>query len=197
MPSNRREYNKQETVRHIRSVFMSLYAQLGINGITVSQLCKACGIAKSTFYLYFDDKFAVLESAEEEILTGLRSINPTLDDCDMEVVRTGRPLPNALETVQFLKAHADTLRALLGNQGDPRFVLKWKRDIEASFINRFLTEKGSARSASLACTVFSSALVGLYTHYLFVLPDISEQELSIILGNLLHYSLFDFQSLSD
>ena len=53
MTLNRREFNKQETMRHIRSVFMDLYAQDGIDGITVNGLCKACGIAKSTFYLYF------------------------------------------------------------------------------------------------------------------------------------------------
>ena len=30
MTVNRREFNKQETVRHIRSVFMDLYAKGGI-----------------------------------------------------------------------------------------------------------------------------------------------------------------------
>ena len=65
MPANRREYNKRETVRHIQSVFLTLYTQKGIQGITVSQLCQACGIAKSTFYLYFEDKFAVLDRMEQ------------------------------------------------------------------------------------------------------------------------------------
>ena len=59
MTANRREFNKQETVRHIRSVFMDLYAKSGINSITVNSLCKECGIAKSTFYLYYEDKYQV------------------------------------------------------------------------------------------------------------------------------------------
>jgi len=38
MTVNRREFNKQETVRHIRTVFMELYAQGGINSITVNSI---------------------------------------------------------------------------------------------------------------------------------------------------------------
>ena len=30
MAANRREYNKQETIRHIQAVFLTLYAQDGI-----------------------------------------------------------------------------------------------------------------------------------------------------------------------
>ena len=49
-------------------------------------------------------------------------------------------------------------------------------------------------SAAIACTIFSSALIGLYTHFLFDAPDISEEKFSIILGNLLKYSLYDFRA---
>lgn len=197
MPLNRREFNKQETVRHIRTVFMELYAKGGINGITVNSLCKECGIAKSTFYLYFEDKYQVLESVENELLDSLRDICHDLNDCDMNEVLTGRPLLKASATVQYIKENADTLRALLGKYGDPRFSYKWKKDIMDSFMGRFRAEKGDTPGAGIACTIFSSSLIGLYTHLLFDMPNVTEQEFSIILGNLLKYSLFDFQAFAE
>ena len=193
----RRDYNKQETIHTIRSVFLEQCAEGGMEHISVAKLCQACGIAKSTFYLYFDDKFAVLESIENDLLGTLRDICFDLRDIDMDDVFRGRPLEKAIATVRFLRENADTFRVLLGRYGDPRFTYKWKRDIEDSFLDRFRAEKRNERSADIACTIFSSSLVGLYTHILFEMPDMSEHELAIILGNLLKYSLMDFDAFAE
>lgn len=197
MTVNRREFNKQETVRHIRSVFMGLYARGGINSITINILCRECGIARSTFYLYFDDKYQVLESVENELLSTLRAICQDLSDCDMHEVQAGKPLMKATSTVSYLMENADTFRALLGKYGDPRFTYKWKKDIQDSFMGRFRAEKGDTPNAGIACTIFSSALVGLFTHFLFDMPDVTEHEFSIVMGNLLKYSLYDFQAFAE
>jgi len=197
MTVNRREFNKQETMRHIRCVFMELYAEGGINAITVNSLCKECGIAKSTFYLYYEDKYQVLESVENELLDDLRVICHDLSDCDMNEVLTGKPLKKAFDTVRYIRDNAETFRALLGKYGDPRFAYKWKKDIMDSFMGRFRAEKGDTPGAGIACTIFSSGLIGLYTHLLFDMPDVTEHEFSIILGNLLKYSLFDFQAFAE
>lgn len=193
----RRDYNKQETIRLIRDTFLKLCGACGIEQLSVAKLCQACGIAKSTFYLYFDDKFAVLESIENELLGTLRDICFDLRDIDMADVFRGRPLEKALATIRFLRANGDAFRVLLGRYGDPRFTYKWKKDIEDSFMDRFRAEKRNERSADIACTIFSSSLVGLYTHILFEMPDMSEHELAIVLGNLLKHSLMDFDAFAE
>lgn len=191
MPTNRREFNKQETMRHIREIFLSLYAQGGIESITVSGLCAACGIAKSTFYLYFEDKYAVLDAIERNLLDGVWAINGVLADCDLEDVRRGRALPKASESVRFIKGHSAAYKALLGPYGDPQFIHKWKRGIERSIQGCFDPEKDDMRSAQLSSTIFSSAMVGVYTHFIFEQPDLTEREMAIILGNLFKYVLLD------
>lgn len=197
MALNRREVNKQETVRHIRSVFMDLYAKGGINSITINVLCKECGIARSTFYLYYEDKYQVLESVEDEILEDLRAICHDLSDSDMNDVLVGQPLERAVTMVRYLQDNASTFRALLGRYGDPRFSYRWKKDIMDSFMGRFRAEKGDNPSTGIACTIFSSSLIGLYNHFLFDMPDVTEHEFSIVMGNLLKYSLFDFQAFAE
>lgn len=197
MTINRREFNKQETVRHIRSIFMDLYAKGGINSITINALCKECGIARSTFYLYYEDKYQVLESVEDEILEDLRAISHDLSDCDMKDVLVGQPLERAVTMVRYLQDNAATFRALLGKYGDPRFSYRWKKDIMDSFMGRFRAEKGDNPSAGIACTIFSSSLIGLYHHFLFDMPSVTAHDFSIVMGNLLKYSLFDFQAFAE
>lgn len=197
MTVNRREFNKQETVRHIRSVFMSMYAKGGINGITINSLCKECGIAKSTFYLYYEDKYQVLESIENEHLDALRNICREMNFPDMSDVREGKPSEWAVAVVNYLKDHADDFRALLGKNGDPRFTYKWEKNIVGNFMFCFHAEKGDSRNATIACNIFSSSLIRLYKHLLFEMPDISARDFSVIIGSVLKFTLFDFQAFAD
>ncbi len=193
----RRDYNKQETIRRIEEVFLAQCAESGLEHVSVAKLCQACGIAKSTFYLYFDDKYAVLETIEEKLLGALREICMDLSGCDLNEVRTGRPLEQAVSVIRLLNEEADTFRVLMGHHGDPQFTYRWTKDIERSFMDRFCAEKRSRRSADIACTIFSSSLVGLYTHILYDKPDIKEEELAIIMGNLLKYALMDFDAFAE
>ena len=197
MTLNRREFNKQETMRHIRSVFMDLYAQDGIDGITVNGLCKACGIAKSTFYLYFEDKYQVLEAVENDVLTQLREICDGLRSCDFRKSSNKEILKETQGIARCLAENCDTLRALMGKHGAPRNSYKWKKNITEAFRGTFRAVKGDNPSAEIACTIFSSSLIGLYTLFLFGEPQVTEQELSVILINLARFSLFDFEALAE
>ena len=197
MTLNRREFNKQETMRHIRSVFMDLYAQDGIDGITVNGLCKACGIAKSTFYLDFEDKYQVLEAVENDVLMQLREVSEGLRFCDFRKSNNQDLLKATQSIARCLTENGDTLRALMGKHGDPRFSYKWKKNITEAFRGTFRTVKGDNPSAEIACTIFSSGLIGLYTLFLFGEPQVTERELSVILINLARFSLFDFEALAE
>lgn len=197
MTLNRREFNKQETMRHIRSVFMDLYAAGGIDGITVNGLCKACGIAKSTFYLYYEDKYQVLEAVEDDVLTQLRDVCDGLRSCDFRKSNNQELLKETQGIARCLTENGDTLRALMGKYGDPRFSYKWKKNITEAFRGSFRAAKGDNPSAEIACTIFSSSLIGLYTIFLFGDPQVTERELSIILINLARFSLFDFEALAE
>ena len=69
--SPRGALNRQRTIQDIESAFLTLYQRDGIDGVSISGICQACGIARSTFYLYFEDKFAVLQGVEDRLLSAL------------------------------------------------------------------------------------------------------------------------------
>lgn len=194
MAGTRKDFNRSETQRHIRNIFLELYAEKGIDGVTINELCRQAGIVKSTFYTYFEDKYSVLDEIEKELLDSLSNVNSNLEDLEVTPVLMGDPLPQASETVDFILAHLDEYQAIMGPKGDPSFEIRWRRNIATSFKNRFIKEKGDNRSAGLACAIFASTLIGIYRYFIFDAPDISKENFALILGNTFKYALMDFQA---
>ena len=191
MSGSRQEANRQEIMRHIKSEFLSLYAQGGIDRVSVGTLCQVCGIARSTFYYYFDDKYKVLEAIEDELISSLWDINYP-GQWNIDAAREGKPLEEVIETLCYIEKNRATFQILLGPHGDPRFSYNWKKGIEPQFNTCFETVHGQGQASEIACTVFTSALMGLFTKYVFQASDFSRQEFSIVLGNLLKSCLFDY-----
>ena len=194
MGGNRKDFNRLETQRHIRNVFLDLYSRKGIDGVTVNELCREAGIVKSTFYTYFEDKYSVLDEIETELLESLYQINDDLEHLELTPVYLGQPLPQASRTVDFILEHLNEYRAIMGPKGDPSFESRWRRNIAASFEDRFIKEKGDKKSAGLACAIFSSTLIGIYRYIIFEEPDISKEDFTLILGNTFKYALMDFHA---
>ena len=194
MAGTRKDHNRTETQRHIRNTFLNLYAEKGIDGVTISELCHSAGIVKSTFYTYFDDKYSVLEDIEQDLLGTLAKVNSNLEDLEVTAVLHGAPLPQASDTVNFILDHLKEYRIIMGSKGDASFEARWRRNIADSFKDRFLKEKGDTRSAGLACAIFASTLIGIYRYFIFEAPDISKENFALILGNTFKYALMDFQT---
>lgn len=57
----------QETDRRIRTVMLELIKQKDINKITVNDICKDCGINRSTFYAHFVDIYDLMDKMQMEI----------------------------------------------------------------------------------------------------------------------------------
>ena len=165
---------------------LTLYQRNGIDGVSISGICQACGIARSTFYLYFEDKFAVLQGVEDRLLSALWEICRNLPDV---LDRHGGGTEPALRTIAHIRENLDWYRALLSNRGDPMFVYRWKKDIVKSLHRKLEQRNVNALDAEIQGVVFSSALIGLYTHVTMECPDIPDQTLCRYMDDLLARSL--------
>lgn len=191
MSGKRREVNRQEITQHIKTIFLVQYAQGGIDRVSVGALCDTCEISRSTFYYYFDDKYAVLEAIENELISALWNINYP-GQWNIEAVMAGQPLEEVVETLCYIERNQQAFQILLGPHGDPLFAYNWKKGIEPQFRECFETVHGSGTMTEIACTIFTSALMGLFTKYVFQSSEFSRREFSIALGNLLKSCLFDY-----
>ncbi|MEL7648885.1 MAG: TetR/AcrR family transcriptional regulator [Sedimentibacter sp.] len=58
-PTNR-DLQALETEKKVTDTAMRLVREHGYDRVTISQICKACGVAKGTFYIYFTSKKDIL-----------------------------------------------------------------------------------------------------------------------------------------
>lgn len=181
---SRKELNRKRTIQDIEQAFLEIYQQSGIDGVSISAVCQHSGVSRSTFYLYFEDKYAVLQSVEDRLLSALWEICKDLPD-----ILTQRRTDSALRTIAHIRENIEWYRALLGKHGDPLFVYRWKRDIDRSLFRKLERRNVGGHEAAIQGVMFASALIGLYTYVIFEYPDISDQELCGYMDHLLLQSL--------
>lgn len=66
----RRDVNRKERVKALADAGLLLFLERGLDGVTIDDITQACGVAKGTFYRYFDDKAALLD----HLLTPVRNM---------------------------------------------------------------------------------------------------------------------------
>ena len=194
MALDRREFNRQETQRQIRDTFLEMYRQKGIDGITVSEICKEAQVSKSTFYMYFEDKYSVLETIEEYLLGELAKINEPVTEGMTILGLENRDFKEGRMTADFLREHLNEFRAIMGPKGDPSFETRWRQHIMEKYREVFRRERKEDYNAGIACTIFTSVLLGVYRHFIFENPNIPREEISLIISDVLTYTLRTFQT---
>lgn len=71
------------TLIHIKQVFLDLLQDKSLEDLTVSFLCQEAHISRSTFYFYFEDKYALYSDIKEESISKLlEGIKPKLSSLE-------------------------------------------------------------------------------------------------------------------
>ena len=66
MESGKIDRRRRYTLSVIREAFFSLLAEVGFAKMTVADICRRADIDRGTFYLHFEDKFALLDALIDE-----------------------------------------------------------------------------------------------------------------------------------
>jgi AcrR family transcriptional regulator len=61
-PGGRRDTNRKERTTGLTDAALELFLADGIDAVTIEDITSRAGVAKGTFYRYFDDKGAIVES---------------------------------------------------------------------------------------------------------------------------------------
>lgn len=191
--SKRTTYNRNNTIQEIRYQFILLYNKYGIDKLTVQQVCQQCGISRTIFYKYYDDKYSVLESIEDEIIEGLRKINQSLPQVSLYEYKKGDAFPVFSDTAKYIKNQEHFIKPLIGIHSDPQFIARWRKQIRNDMALKFNHDNLQLENQNLVTSLFASAIIGLYQYWFFENSELSADEISIIAGNLLCGTLYDFK----
>lgn len=137
-----------KTQEKIYNAVIALAQTKNIQQIKVSELCRASGINRSTFYLHFEDIPNLIEQMKdyagktifEEIKTKRRRTTLVVDNFE-ETILIG--YQDFLHELRQAKKFSPLVTTLLGENGDPRFYnqLRQKlRNLFAYFFEDYLPE---------------------------------------------------------
>ncbi|MBI4508293.1 MAG: TetR/AcrR family transcriptional regulator [Deltaproteobacteria bacterium] len=76
----KRDRNRQEKTNALLQGALSLFLASGIEGVTIDEIACAAGVAKGSFYRYFDDKTALVAALLHPLSQGMREAFSTCDE---------------------------------------------------------------------------------------------------------------------
>lgn len=147
----------QRTRQKLRAALVALVVAEGYEAITVQQITARAGIARTTFYLHYQDKDDLLFNGFRELYDELRTaVSPTQ--------------MNSTADWEHVAAHADFYRAMLGPRGSAAFVAFLRRllaDVMRTHLLTPLLSGGAPRlEADFMAHYLAGAQLGLYAWWL-------------------------------
>ncbi len=177
---NRQEKNKL-TQQRIMDAFVKLVSEKGFNNLTVSNITRTAKLSRGTFYIYYLDKYDVLEKIETYLLTNMEklmqiNIDKTiswLDDVDNNKLSaeldTYSPYRSFIQSFDFLDKNRLTLKTLLSKNGDSQFVYKLRHLIDEqidSHYKNIFKDGNEVIPSDYTHDLLISSLISIIGHWL-------------------------------
>lgn len=120
----KKEYrNSLRSKRLIREAFMTLVQKKDIDKITIKEITDMCDLSRNTFYLHYQDVYAILEESQDETINHL---NDVLDNHkDNKLVNA--PFPFLKEITDTIMENKESYKILLNLKGTDIFIEKIKK----------------------------------------------------------------------
>jgi len=120
--------HEDNRVRYTRKILkdslISLMKEHPITNIGIKEICARAEISRSTFYVYYENVYHILEEIEEELL---EYFNDLLNQIDVSVKRNSRKylLAYKQKFLEFISDKNNPLLVLLSENGDINFQKKF------------------------------------------------------------------------
>ncbi|WP_196246228.1 TetR/AcrR family transcriptional regulator [Lacticaseibacillus zhaodongensis] len=139
------------TEARIKTAFLELLKTKTFEKISVSDISKAAGINRGTFYLHYVDKYALREHYEDELIDQVKRFYQE-DFQETMVYQSVKAngvftYPVVKDIVDLVAAEFELFKALLGPTGDPHFELQLKQMLRAAIAVRIDHIKGQLTMA--------------------------------------------------
>jgi AcrR family transcriptional regulator len=165
LKSIRRRVTKSADERRqdLMDAALHVFAEKGIGRTTVSDIAQAAGVAKGTFYLYFDSK--------EHLVAGLkeRFVDRILEHASLLYARVGKDdwwqlVDDTLTSfVDFMLEHRDMIHVMVQEGATPEtspYFAECQRRVDEMFATAIQMGKDAG-----AFSVKDPVLVGRFLHY--------------------------------
>ena len=173
---------RQSLEDYICERFLDLVEKKPFYRIKVKELAEYAEIGRSTFYLYFDSIYSVIQKIEDKFIEGFLPDEEALAILEQGVIEFGYR-QNA-----YMKAHARELILLTGANGDPMFeyrLEKRMKDLNDTIWSRNDTNYSSAMKDCLG-SYLAAGFVAFIKWWIAHEGEYTEQELKDMLKILMN-----------
>lgn len=175
------------TKRMLKENLLMLLKDQPIQKISVSRLCEASDINRSTFYTYYSSTMDLLESIEDEILDTL--------EYDLKQFNKENSISQLMSSIiDYIGDHKELIRLLFSSHGDPGFLnkliaasQKWTMPLLQSKYPDY-----SAWQLNALHTYIVGGCIAIIEQWIIQGFQQSEKEISHLLENLSYSTAYGF-----
>jgi len=175
------------TEERIRYALLELMSEKRLEEITIIAIADKSRINRTTVYRYYVDKYAILQTIEDNIIQELNDI-----DQDTASSTQGNTI---LRILRAINEKRSIISVLLGENGDQRFHERFITLLTTKGMNSIERSPRfnglDSRQKELLAQYISSALLGLIKYWLRH-PEMSVEELDAFFENLFRNVLNSF-----
>jgi AcrR family transcriptional regulator len=110
-PGGRRDTNRKERTKALSDAALALFLERGIEAVTIEDITTKAGVAKGSFYRYFDDKTALTESLFAPVAA---EVTAMFDD-SIAKIKTAKTKEDAFSSYEVI---AECLGRILLSEAD-------------------------------------------------------------------------------
>ena len=177
------ENTRRKRQEEIISAFWEQYKKMPIEKITVKSITDACQIHRATFYIHYQDVYAVLEQIENSLMTALDQISIKCFESSHDL----DGFANALYAI--FQYNREYLHYLVIENKHPEFSEKYKKKLKLIFPNIFQTETDNSKNR----WIIDMTITGLVDIFLQGADNIliSPEEIILLVEGFMTRGIFD------
>ncbi len=154
---------------------------MSVKRITVSKLCEACDISRSTFYLYYDNVEDLTDYLERELLYHTEKILKQEQHIPFEELQN----QTFTKLLQYLETHKEEFLFLNSKKSQSDFSANLCVTIERMLSNRLQFLGLQKQEYAIAITFASAGILNLIMKQITTQPTINHPELCTAYNKLL------------
>lgn len=179
----------EATKQKIQETFFSLSQTMPMKKITVSKLCQACQISRSTFYLHYDNVDDLTDYLEKELLYRIEKLLKKEQHIPLEEFQN----QTFFHLLTYIDSHLSEFQFLISKQDSAEFIAKLSNIIENCLTNRLQLLGYHTETYNLAISFAASGILNLMISQIKqILPE--TKQMICFTYNELIYSIFKTQS---
>ena len=179
----------EATKQKIQETFFSLSQTMPMKKITVSKLCQACQISRSTFYLHYDNVDDLTDYLEKELLYRIEKLLKKEQHIPLEEFQN----QTFFHLLTYIDSHLSEFQFLISKQDSAEFIAKLSNIIENCLTNRLQLLGYHTETYNLAISFAASVILNLMISQIKqILPE--TKQMICFTYNELIYAIFKTQS---